>query len=352
MCKKFVRKLHQTIKHERLTMKKNLLLSTALIGSVAISGAAVAETKIKGSVQYTYSNESGTDAAASKQGAGIEKQIDISNSGELDNGMSYKAGFSMEADGNQAMDNGEGNFISFSSGNTTVMWNNDKAKNLSDSATPRVGQMAQTMAAGLGTTAAYDHSAGTMAKDQWNLALTQKLDGIGRVDVVYAPRAGDDGGANDNPADTTQGNSVLDIIYKGNFGVDGLTVFAGISDHEKENTTQTQAFKATKYGVGYSFGQFSVGYTETDMDETDGTEDEQSEYGVTFAVNDQLSLGILRADTKLAGTSGEEVITGLQAGYSLGPVGVEVYHVTIEEAGSVSTVKDQEKLGLRLTTKF
>ena len=130
--------------------------------SFVVSGAAVAETKIKGSVQYTYGAVSGTDAAASQQGAGIEKQIDISNSGELDNGMSYKAGFSLEADGNEAMDNGEGNYISFSSGNTTAMWNNDKAKNLSDSATPRVGQMMETMAKGLGTAALYDHSGNTM----------------------------------------------------------------------------------------------------------------------------------------------------------------------------------------------
>ena len=333
-------------------MKNKLLLSTALIGSVAISGAAVAETKIKGSIQYTYTAESGATAAGSKQGAGIEKQIDISNSGELDNGMSYSAGFSLEADGNEAMDNGEGNYISFTSGNTTVMWNNDKAKNLSDSATPRVGQMAQTMAAGSVTTAAYDHSAGTMAKDQWNLALTQKLDGIGELNVVYAPRAGDDGAGNDQANDMSQTNSILDVIYKGNFGVDGLTVFAGISDHEKDNTTQTQAFKATKYGIGYAFGQFAAGVTQQKMDQTDGTEDESTEYGITYSVNDQLSLGVLRADTELANTTGEESITGIQAGYNLGPVGVELYHVTIEEVKSVAANKDIERLGLRLTTKF
>jgi hypothetical protein len=332
-------------------MKNKLLLSTALIGTVAISGAAVAETKIKGSVQYTYGAVSGTDAAASQQGAGIEKQIDISNSGELDNGMSYSAGFSLEADGNEAMDNGEGNYISFSSGNTTAMWNNDKAANLSDSATPRVGQMMQTMAAGLGTAAMYDHSGATMAKDQWNLALTQKIDGFGKVDVVYAPRAGDDGGANDN-FDASATNSILDIIYKGNLGVDGLTVLAGQSAHEKDNQTQAEELKVRKIGIGYSFGQFSAGITDTDVDNTDASENEMREYGITYTVNDNLSVGILRTESEKSSTTGEEVGTAIQAGYSLGPVGLEVYHLQLEEAGAVNTVKDQDKLGVRLTTKF
>ena len=334
-------------------MKNKLLLSTALIGSVAVSGIALAETKIGGSIQYTYGAVSGTDAGASRQGAGIEKQIDISNSGELDNGISYKAGFSMEADGNEAMDNGEGNYISFTSGNTSVMWNNDKAANLSDSATPRVGQMAETMAKGIATAAAYDHSMGHMAKDQWNLAITQKTD-FGTIDFVYAPKKDDDGGANDN-LDTIAYNSVTDLRFKGNLGIDGLTVFAGMSDTDAQgNVAHTQDASAKKLGIGYNFGQIAVGITKGTEDNVNGTDDSVYEYGITYAASDKLSLGILRTtlENSAAAKTGKETITGVQAGYSLGPVGLEVYHVTIEEAGGVDTVKDQEKLGLRLTTKF
>ena len=46
-------------------MKNKLLLSSALVGSLALASAAVAETKITGSAAYTYSAFSGATAATS-----------------------------------------------------------------------------------------------------------------------------------------------------------------------------------------------------------------------------------------------------------------------------------------------
>ena len=120
------------------------------------------------------------------------------------------------------------------------------------------------------------------------------------------------------------------------------------------NIAHTQDAGTRKYGVGYNFGQIAAGLTKTSEDETNGTETTMYEYGVTYAASDKLSVGLLRTtlENTAAAKAGKETITGVQAGYSLGPVGLEVYHVTIEEAGAVATVKDQEKVGLRLTTKF
>ena len=131
-------------------MKNKLLITSALVGALAIAGSAVAETKITGGVSYTYVAISSDTVGASAQGYGSEVQLDIANSGDLNvGGLKYKAGFSMEQDGGQtAGDWGEGNYFSVVSGKTEFMFNRDKAPNLSQSATPRVGQMLNTQGAG------------------------------------------------------------------------------------------------------------------------------------------------------------------------------------------------------------
>ena len=106
-------------------MNKKLLMSSALVGSLALASAAVAETKITGSATFTYAGVSGATALASIQGYGSEVQLDISNSGDLNiGGLKYKAGFSIEFDGGQtAGDWGEGNYCSIVSDKTEVMFN-------------------------------------------------------------------------------------------------------------------------------------------------------------------------------------------------------------------------------------
>ncbi len=79
-------------------MNKKLLMSSALVGSLALASAAVAETKITGSAVLTYSAVSNQTAIESSQGYGREIQIDFANSGDLNvGGLKYKAGFSLEA---------------------------------------------------------------------------------------------------------------------------------------------------------------------------------------------------------------------------------------------------------------
>ena len=112
-------------------MNKKLLMSSALVGSLALASAAVAETKITGSATFTYAGVSGATAAASIQGYGSEVQLDISNSGDLNiGGLKYKAGFSLEQDADEsAIDAREGPHFSIMSGKTEVMFNVDKAPN-------------------------------------------------------------------------------------------------------------------------------------------------------------------------------------------------------------------------------
>ena len=166
---------------------------------------------------------------------------------------------------------------------------------------------------------------------------------------MYVPRMGDAGGNNDN-IDASQSGTSMDIIFQGNLGVDGLNARAAISDAEAPSTTQ-QDIKVTQLGVGYNFGNFAVGYQQADIDQTDSTEDKQKEYGVTYSVNDKLTVGLLQTTTDNNSAKDEE-ITAAQIGYNLGPVTVEAYGISVKDPAGSATAADEEKFGLRLGTKF
>ena len=334
-----------------------LLLTSALVGTVAMGVAAHAETKISGGATYTYSSLNGTSKAGNTQGAGKEVQIDISKSAELDNGVGFSAGFSLEQDGGQtAFDGNEGNFMKFTSGNTSFMYNIDKAANLSTSATPRASTSINTMMAGInGSTSAtssnYDYSPGSQAQQSaWNIEVAQKFDG-GTAYLVYVPQQGDSGGLNDGVDSAVTGSS-MDVIFKGNLGIDGLNLLAGHSKAEPANSTLAD-LKALQLGVGYNFGSIAVGVTRNKVDQTNSTDNTSMEYGITYAVNDKLTAGILHAVTDdSASGSSDEKISAIQVGYNLGALTVEAYGLEVENFQGSATAANQEKFGLRLGTKF
>ena len=333
-------------------MKNKLLITSALVGALAIAGSAVAETKITGSLSYTYSALGSDTAGAGAQGYGSEVQLDIANSGDLNvGGLKYKAGFSMEKDGSDGEgDWGEGNYFSVVSGKTEVMFNRDKAPNLSQSATPRVGQMLNTQA-GSTSFSVYDYSPGNLAKDSFNVALIQGTD-AGTISLVYAPKISDTGANNDKIAASTQtGGSVMDIVYSGNFGVKGLSAVAGYSKTEKQTGTASDT-TARQLGIGYNFGQFAVGVTRNRATATTDVDTTSTEYGATFAVSDNMSIGILHGIGDTNGAAENEKLTSATIGYNLGPATLEVYYLQLEDAGGSATAKDQEKAAVRISTKF
>ena len=82
-------------------MKNKLLLSSALVGSLAITGLASAQTTISGSLDLSYKTISNEGAFTKRTDAGFgrEAQINVQNKGKLSNGLDYAAGFALEFDG-------------------------------------------------------------------------------------------------------------------------------------------------------------------------------------------------------------------------------------------------------------
>ena len=351
-------------------MKNKLLLSSALISGLALSGAAMADATIKGSMTLSYKSVSNVGNTAGADGYGRETQIDLRNSGELSNGMKYAAGFSLEQDGAEgAFDGGEQVFIDVTvAEGTTISFGQDHMANLSGTAVPKVGKMFATSAFGV-SGIKYKNEPGSTIYTQFGLGLIQSLGDVGTLTVNYVPNVGDTGGADKTAGDGTySGKDGYDVTFNGSLGVEGLAVKAGLKKVKKDgaNAAVTSLTiddsKATQLGASYTFGNFKVGYNRND-DETGsvaGTankKDEQTvdEFGIAFKVSDNLTLGASYAEVELtvdgASTAADEELMEISLGYNLGPVAAVIQYTDVENAGGVSG-SDGETIALRLSTAF
>ena len=141
--------------------------------------------------------------------------------------------------------------------------------------------------------------------------------------------------------------------FKGNLGVDGLTVLVGQEkvDATGATTTSNNDRKSTNYGIAYNFGKVAIGGSKIKNEQADKKDHETDEVGVTFAVNDNFSLGVSyhKTEDEAAGTA-DEKITMVQAGYNLGGASVSLNYAQVDNTGGGTN--DDEFLNLRIGTKF
>ncbi len=111
----------------------------------------------------------------------------------------------------------------------------------------------------------------------------------------------------------------------GNLGVDGLQVHYFKSKNEDYTMTWANgavSAEAKNYGARYNFGQFSVGANKKvyNSEAATLTETTETAYAAAYAVNKDLSIGVIKAkaDRNTSGT--DQNVKGINLGYNLGPV--------------------------------
>jgi len=374
-------------------MKNKLLLSSALVGSLAITGLASAQTTISGSLDISYKTigNSGTITKQTEAGFGRESQINIANKGKLSNGMDYAAGFSLEFDGksggatptadaniqaNTQRISRENIFIDVISGTTTLSVGADHLNNMSFSSAPRVAQhMGTTLASAqmaLSTTdiAAGATSGGTSyqfypgvaalgASNYMGLGI-QQVTPFGTITGQYFPKASAQQAGNDGIAKTDV-KDAYELHYRGDLGVKGLTANAGynVVNHAAASTTQSEKQKGVAYGVGYNFGQFAVGAQRNKTDNGNATaatriDTKSTELGATFAATKDISIGVTHVKTEgnfyHASPADEKVVSGT-IGYNLGAVSLSATYADLQDARGIAG-NDSEIVLIRAGTRF
>jgi len=339
---------------------KNKLLTTTAICTIALSSFAVAETKITGQLDISYGVLSGESTGIkSDEGFGRESQINVSKTGDLNNGMKYAAGFSLEFDGADAASSvsDENLYIDFISGNTTLSVGQDHGLNTDSSAVPRVSIPASSFV----SASAYEQGSqigngvsGSHVKEGMGVFVAQKFDG-GTAQIRYTPQFNADGGSNDGITGDS-GGSAYDVNFQGNLGVKGLNVnlqYAKADKAKSSTHTGTRDAKGKAISASYNFGQVTVGAGRIDREDGTSTTGEQqsNDFGITFAASDKLSVGLNYIETEVNSGTNDEEITMAQIGYNLGAVGIAVGYADVENFQGTANA-DREYGFVRLSTKF
>jgi hypothetical protein len=218
---------------------------------------------------------------------------------------------------------------------------------------------------GLGTGIVIGTGAGNTMDVEWAVSSDMLPEGMTAY-VSYNPRTGAMvGGDKTASGDLGAGGQGYDIVLRSTSLYDGLDAFAGYSVIEQEEEgagTDTQGDR-TSYIVGakYAVGSVTIGYQylrdNVASSLPTGTRYyENDHYGVSFAVNDDLSLsyGMTKSTRALQGTlSTEAEATSLQLSYTMGGATIAIAENSVDNAsyGSTSTF-DSDGTTLALTLAF
>ena len=291
-------------------------LSTALIaGSVqamdySISGGA--------SIGYTSVNTS-SDSNPWSMG----DSITFSTSGDLDNGMTVSVSLEMDDHGSDAIDDKK---ITIDTGNGVIGFATSIggiggigtiANKVPNALTP---VFEATNAVDYGQADQKMSSAG-----QWGYKHT--VGGIG-ISVGYTPGGNTNGGA-----DTGWSVSYADLM-------DGLEVGFGQQDDGTTSESETAYIKYVTGGITVAYQKSKVDYESTATSDEDAVH-----YGVSMAVNDDLSVSVGRQDVEIGTSASEEENSGVAASYTMGSVKVGIAFNKAANVGGSAGVDNEATVG-------
>ena len=370
------------------------LVAGSLVGLVATSANAQTYYKdgISGNLAISYIAQKAENKAASYRGFGKESQFNLAASGSLNNGWNYKAGTSIEMDGNDGIatpvtgttsnagfadsaiavkhlqgQQAENTFIDFINGNTTISIGADHM-NFTDTNITNIVGFGYIAADGVNNAKGlYPQNVSTYSA--FGIGAVQNT-GIGKFAINYTPSTSKAASANDifnvvNQRSVGQAESAYEINYAGNLGLNGLTVIAGYVSSQRLAVGNTADATSSRIGAKYNFGQFTVAADrsrETNMQDMTGFTAAQGgtqkisgdSVGVAYAINKELSVGATYAEAKndLKTTYPKiESTTILAVGYNLGPVSVQGQYKNAQNVAGQSA-NDGQSLSFYVNTNF
>jgi len=359
-------------------MKNKLMRTTALVGSMVVlsAGISVAQTTVSGNLDLSYrAVENSKTPINSFRGFGKESQINIANKGKLTNGMDYAAGFSLEFDGadisgptgsTSTVDgrgiHGEGVYINFTSGNTTLHIGADSIQN------PDSHGLINPVGVGYITTYGLGSGSGVGAGNQgiyptdtnspygaYGFGLIQNVPNIGKVSAFYAPTdtnsaSGADIGNTTTLAAYESGDeSAYELGFVGDLGVKGLAVQAFYNKKDQPDGTNGDQ-KGTVLAASYNFGQVTLAAERRKFETTTDTVGKAA--SISFAATKELSLGLVYGKADISNGTVDEKIKIAAIGYNLGPVVINAEYTDTENLAGVATHGDSQEMIVKVSTKF
>jgi len=322
---------------------------SALCGSLAgISAANAGDLTATGSAALTWFQQ---DGATTGNPIGMASAVGFKGTGELDNGWNVSL--------NIALADGGGYSNSYITITLPGMGDVRFDQGVSGTGIQRLDDITPTVweeADGAGLGASINKITGTSAGTTIEITPTDYMPAGLTAHFAYSMDS-DSGQANDKAASGASGSlgSGWDLTLEATdelTGIAGLTVYGGISEVEQyQNSATINGDKSeTVIGAKYAMGGFTVGYQVTDEDtgETAVTNYDNTSYGITFSVNDDLSIGYVHTESDGSGKSVDAEADAFQIAYTMGGATISVAEVDVDNAGYSAGSKEATVLSLGL----
>ena len=300
-------------------------LATTLVTSASVAG----ELSVSGSAALSYT---GLNTNSDVNPWAMGDSIKFNGGGDLDNGMTVSVYYELDGgtydDYNLKLGMGDSGTLSFSGASSSGS-GVDKLKDIVPNAYSPVYEATDAVDSGL------IDASGNNQTGQWGYDVSV---GNAALSASYNPRGttgGVKGGAETGYA----------IVYSGL--MDGLELSAGYFDDGEEAENDT-------IGVKYTMGSVTAGYQITNVDyEAQATTDQDAtHYGITVAINEDLTVGAARQEIEFDGAADDEVNSGISASYAMGSIAIGANMNTLEAKGGSATAKDVEATVLNVAFSF
>ena len=292
---------------------------TALAGSLVAVSAYAGELSVSGGAKMTYTADTGKeDVQDDGNRFGLQKSIGFTGSGELDNGHTVSLAHYMAATGALSS-----TILTYDMGDMGKLKYHEVSAGLGmeiiDDLTPTADEEIWNGLDTGGTSNETPVGRASLGNTGFNYTYSA-MDGV-KVDVGYSPKtssgSNDDGG--NSGAGALRSSSSIAVQYT---GIEGANLFVGTGEAGAATTDSDVDI----YGFKYSFGPITVGAQRTDIDYTAASSDLETDmFGISFAVNDNLSISYGQSETSKEGSTVEQEISGFSIGYSMGGMTVKAH---------------------------
>ena len=322
---------------------------SALCGSLAaVASANAGDLSVSGTVDMSWQS---FDDAQTGNPIGIGSNYSFDGSGELDNGWNVALSIAMT----------NGGVYSNTNVTVTVPAMGDlrisqgvtgSGIDRMDDITPNVWEEAYAVGLSNGINTVGGNSGAT------NIEWTPNMlpDGV-TARVVYAPGTGSGAADKSSAAGSGSGYDLTVELSEAVTGMSGLTISGGIANTESDTANDDGDREESTIAVKYAIGGLTLGYQWSEEDLGMSSAEQQYEndgYGVTFSINDDLSIGYNHYESQQTNTTNvTSEATSYQIAYSMGGASIRVAQgSSTNEDYNTDTIYDRDNTVVSVSLAF
>jgi outer membrane protein OmpU len=296
---------------------------SALCGSLAaVSAANAGDLSVSGGVDMSWIS---MDDEVTGNPIGIGSNYTLKGSGELDNGWGVALSIAMK---NKNIYSNTNVVVTVPALGDIRIDQGTSGTGISriDDVTPNVWEEAYATGLSTGINGLNGSAGGATIEYTPNMLP----DGM-TARIAWTPNAG---GSNNNDKafsgvnQSGQGYDLTLELGEEMTGMSGLTLYGGISNIESTPINNDGDHEEQTVAATYAVGGFTLGYQWSEEDLGISANEQQYDnegYGITFAVNDDLSIGYNHYESKQTSTTSVTAeATSMQVAYSMGGLSVRI----------------------------